>query len=70
MRCNFGPNWDQTAGISLLVQEIKSPALAKNLLILSPTTMKNPPLLRLPHQRQLSLKQISKLPPGWVYKIS
>ena len=45
---NFGPNWDNIGGFSLMGQGIgKSPALAKNLLILFPTTKKNPPISRL-----------------------
>ena len=41
--CNFGPNWDQIARFSVLGHGIRrSPALAKNLLILSPTTRKPP----------------------------
>ena len=47
--CSFGPNWNQIAGFSLLGQGIrKSPALAKYLLILSPTTRKNPPFVDSP----------------------
>ena len=42
--CDFGPNWDQILGFSLLVQEIRrSLALSKNLLILSPTTQNSLP---------------------------
>ena len=49
--CSFGLHWDQIAGFSLLGQRIRrSPALAKNLLILSTNTRKNSPLSRLPQQ--------------------
>ena len=42
--CKFDPNWDQIGGFSLLGQGIKRcPALIKNLLVLYPTTKKNPP---------------------------
>ena len=42
--CNFRPNWDQIAGFFLLRKRIrKSCPLAKNLLILPPTSRKNPP---------------------------
>ena len=42
MFCNFGPNWDQIGGFSLLGWRIRrSPALAKDLLILSSTARKN-----------------------------
>ena len=45
---NFGPNWNNIGGFSPMGQGIgKSPALAKNLLILFPTTKKNPPISRL-----------------------
>ena len=47
--CSFGPNWDQTAEISLLGQGIRrSLALAKYLLILSPTIRKNLPFVDTP----------------------
>ena len=53
---NFGPNWDNIGGFSLMGQGIgKSPALAKNLLILFPTAKKNPPISRLSHQIFISL---------------
>ena len=48
---NFGPNWDNIGGFSLMGQGIgKSPALAKNLLILFPTTKKNFQISRLSRQ--------------------
>ena len=49
---SFGPNWDNIGGFSLMgqVKIGKSPALAKNLLILFPTTKKNLPISRLSHQ--------------------
>ena len=48
---NFGQNWDNTGGFSLMEQGIgKSPALVKNLLILFPTAKKNLPISRLSHQ--------------------
>ena len=48
---NFGPTWDNIGGFSLMRQGIgRSPALAKNLLILFPTTKKNHPISRLSYQ--------------------
>ena len=47
--CNFTANWDQIAEFSLLEQGIRmSPALVKYLLILSPTTRKNPSFVYCP----------------------
>ena len=48
---NFGSNWENIGGFSLMGQGIgRSPALAKNVLILFPHTTKNPPISRLSHQ--------------------
>ena len=48
---NFGPNWDNIGGFSLMGQGIgKSPAIPKNLLILFSITKKNLPINRLSHQ--------------------
>ena len=53
---NFGPNSDNVRGFSLMRQEIgRSPALVKNLLILFPTTKKNPPISRHSHQSFIPL---------------
>ena len=58
---NFGPNWGNIGGFSLIGQGIgKSPAPAINLLILFPTTKKNPPIRRLSHQTFIPLHQITK----------
>ena len=55
--CNFGLNWDQIAGFSLLGQRIRrSPALAKNLLILSHNIRKKLPFSRLPQQMFILLQ--------------
>ena len=48
---NFGPNWDNIGGFSLMGQGIeKSPAPARHLLILFSTTKENAPISRLSHQ--------------------
>ena len=47
--CNFGPDWDQIAEVSLLGKRIRrNPALAKYLLMLPPTTRKDPPFVDCP----------------------
>ena len=49
--CNFGPDWDQIAGFSLLRQGIgKSSALAKNFLPLSHYQEKLPLLVGSPYK--------------------
>ena len=58
---NFGSNWDNIGGFSLMGQGIgRSPALAKNLLTLFSTTKKNPPISRFYHQIFIPLHQITK----------
>ena len=58
---NFGPNSDNIGGFSLMGQGIgRSPAPAKNVLILFPTTKKNPPISRLSQQIFIPLHQITK----------